>query len=93
MTTLEQQSQAEQLIEDLGTLRHMLGVGEHIAKRSWGYRNRFIAGDRHHSLASLARLKAKGLVEQAGEDYYFATLNGMRVIGLNEKQIKRAMES
>ena len=29
---------------DIENLRHMLGIGSHIKKRQWGYRNHFAPG-------------------------------------------------
>jgi hypothetical protein len=83
---------AEKTIEDMDTLRHMLGVGEHIKKANWGYRNYFNAEDGHHSMPSLIRLQSAGLIEKYRPSYWRATEAGCRAIGLTGKQIERAME-
>lgn len=81
--------------DDLDNLRHMLGVDERIHKRNWGYRNYYAAGG-GGSTVSMERLVAAGFAER-GQQYhnshvYHATLEGCKAIGLNAKQIERAME-
>jgi predicted mannosyl-3-phosphoglycerate phosphatase (HAD superfamily) len=81
---------AKETVDDMNNLRHMLGVGSHIPKRDWGYRNYFNAGPGHHDMPSLERLVAAGLVEQFRTEYFRATDAGMRAIGLTAKQIEKA---
>lgn len=80
-------------VQDMNNLRHMLGVGSHIKRANWGFRNRFITSDGHDDLPSMERMLKQGLVAKGGEHYWFATEAGMRAIGLTPRQIKRAMES
>lgn len=85
-------SDADDMIADMNNLRHMLGVGSHIPKRDWCYRNYFNAGPGHSDMPSIERLVSSGLAEEYRPEYYRATVAGMRAIGLNEKQIKKALE-
>ncbi len=79
--------------EDMENLRHMLGVGRHIPKRQWGFRNYYApsAGD----MPSMRRLEAAGLVRRGRpyEDaYYFhATEAGCMAAGLYGKQQQNAL--
>lgn len=81
---------AAQTVADMDILRHMLGVGSHIPKKDWGYRNYFNAGPGHSDMPSLERLVAGGLAEQCSSEYWRATNAGMRAIGLTAKQIAKA---
>lgn len=81
---------AADTVADMNNLRHMLGVGSHIPKRDWGYRNYFNAGAGHHDMPSIERLVANGLAEEYRPNYYRATEAGMRAIGFNAKQIAKA---
>ena len=80
------------------TLRHMLGVGDHIAKRSWGYRNRFCAavgGDDQKKLQAMQRagLVVSGARINEGRNvFYWATKFGCEAIGLTQTVIKRVFE-
>ena len=79
--------------EDRDNLHHMLGVGAHIPKRRWGFRNYYACG--LADLPSLERLEAAGLVRrgQPYEDgYYFqATEAGCALAGLNARQRREAL--
>lgn len=79
---------AEHIIEDMDNLRHMLGVGDHVRKKDWCYRNYYNANDGD---ASMERLHVAGLVEQYRPNYWRATEAGCRAIGLTPKQIQRAL--
>lgn len=85
-------STADQIVADMEILRHMLGVGSHIPKRQWCYRNYFNAEAGHADMPSLLRMERQGLVVGGREGYWHATEAGMKAIGLNAKQIKRANE-
>ncbi|MGE4529756.1 MAG: hypothetical protein AB7C98_00340 [Acidithiobacillus sp.] len=80
--------------DDLTNLRHMLGIGLHIQKRQWGYRNHFAPGGT--DIQSMERLEELGLVQKGRiyEDthYYHATEAGCQVAGLKPYQIRKAME-
>lgn len=82
---------AAETVADMDNLRHMLGVGSHISKRSWGYRNYFNAGEGHAAMPSLLRLEAAGLVVRnpARLEYWYATEAGCKAIGLTPAQIKK----
>lgn len=79
--------------EDLGNLRHMLGIGQHIPKRQWGFRNYYASSV--SDMPSMMRLEAAGFIRrgQPYEDaYYFhATESGCRAAGLNAKQLQKAL--
>ena len=79
---------------DRDNLRHMLGIGSHIKKRQWGYRNHFAPAG--VDLQSMERLESAGLVRKGRpyEDthYYHATEAGCVAAGLNPAQIKKAMQ-
>lgn len=78
-------------------LTHMLGCGEHIPKRSRGYRNRFCAelgsDDHQHMLTmQLAGLVVDGCtINQGTMQYFHATRAGMEAIGLKGVALKRAL--
>ena len=44
---------------DMGNLCHMLGIGSHIKKRQWGYRNHFAPCGA--DIQSMERLESAGL--------------------------------
>lgn len=70
-------------VTDMNNLRHMLGVGSHIPKKQWGYRNYFNAGEGHFDMPSLKRLEAAGLVFRGRRpEYWHATEAGYAAIGL-----------
>jgi hypothetical protein len=73
------------VVADMEILRHMLGIGSHIRKRDWGFRNYFNAGEGHSDMPSLKRLEAAGLVVQFRADYWAATDDGKRAVGLEIK--------
>lgn len=83
-------SKAAEVVADMNNLRHMLGVGSHIAKKDWGYRNYFNAQPGHFDEPSLLRLEASGLVRRGQRDYWHATEAGCKAIGLTDKQTKKA---
>lgn len=87
------ETRAKEIVADMEILRHMLGVGSHIPKKQWAYRNYFNAEDGHGDMPSLLRLQADGLVLKGRPGYWHASEAGCRAIGLNERQIKKAMES
>ena len=80
---------------DIENLRHMLGIGSHIKKRQWGYRNHFVPGGA--DIQSMERLELAGLVRKGRpyEDthYYHATEDGCAAAELKPYQIRKAMES
>lgn len=80
---------------DMNNLRHMLGIGSHIKKRQWGYRNHFAPGG--SDIQSMERLEEAGLVQKGRPyeetHYYHATEAGCVAAGLKPVQIKKAMES
>jgi len=79
--------------EELGHLQHMLGVGIHISKRNWGYRNYFCASPEQEK--EFLNLMRNGFVQIGKRDnlyvYYHATELGCVVVGLNKKQTNRAL--
>ena len=79
---------------DLENLRHMLGIGSHIKKRQWGYRNHFAPGGA--DIQSMERLEEAGLVRKdrsyEGTHYYHATQAGCVTARLKPYQIRKAME-
>jgi len=79
---------------DLSYLRHMLGIGEHIKKRHWGYRNHFAPGG--VDIQYMERLEAAGLVRKGrvyeDTNYYHATEAGCVAAGLKPHQVRKAME-
>jgi hypothetical protein len=80
---------------DMENLRHTLGIGPHIKKRQWGYRNHFAPGGT--DIQSMERLEEAGLVRKGRvyEDthYYHATEVGCIAAGLKPYQTRKAMES
>ena len=79
------------LAEDIGNLRHMLGARTTDKVRDWGFRNYFNCGPDSSDYPSLERLLALGLVRRGHRDYYHATALGCKIVGLNEKQTRRAL--
>ena len=73
-------------VAEMEILRHMLGVGSHIRKTEWGYRNYFNAGEDHSDMATLRRLEAKGLAAKFAPEYWHATEAGYAAIGLKPKR-------
>jgi hypothetical protein len=82
------------LLEDPENLRHMLGIGKHIPKKDWGYRNYFAAGI--VDTESMERLVSIGYcirgLKRYGCQYYHATRLGCVAVGLNKPGIKRALK-
>lgn len=80
--------------EDMDKLQHMLGVGLHIEKSKWGYRNYFASGP--GNLESMERLVSAGYAVRGKitdkMTYYHATELGMDAIGLSKTAKRRAME-
>lgn len=77
-------------------LVHMLGAGSHVRPFKHGYRNRFCAEIGSDDYRTLVELEAAGLVK-AGykinndrDQYFSATLDGCKAIGLGAAAIKRA---
>jgi hypothetical protein len=77
-------------VEDMNILRHMLGVGSHIRKRDWGFRNYFNAEDGHFDMPALKRLEAAGLIFQGRPGYWHANADGYRAVGLNVRLMTKA---
>lgn len=79
-------------------LTHMLGAGPHIARKMHGYRNYFCAGIGGGDYQALVEMGAAGLVKAGGTindgtmQYFYATVEGCKAIGLHKAAIKRAME-
>lgn len=82
---------AEEIVEDMNNLRHMLGARSTDKKRDWGFRNYFNCGPESSDYPSLERLLTVGLVRRGHRDYYHATYAGCRAVGLNEKETQRAL--
>ncbi len=82
--------------KDMSNLKHMLGVGSHINKRNWGFRNHFLPGGT--DIESMERLESEGFVCKGNLHngsqvcFYHATLNGCLAAGLKPYQIRNAME-
>lgn len=94
MTIIKATEATKVTYEDMDNLQHMLGVGLHKKKSTWGYRNYFAAGA--GSLASMERLVSAGYVTRGrtadSMTYYHATEAGMDAIGLSKAAKRRAME-
>jgi hypothetical protein len=73
---------ANETVEEMEILRHMLGVGSHIRVKDWGSRNYFNAGEGHSDMPTLSRLVLKGLVIPGRNEYWHATPAGYAAIGL-----------
>lgn len=71
--------------KDLENLHHMLGIGAHIKRRQWGYRNHYAPGA--DDIESMERLVKYGLAVRGraynNMHYYHATLAGCIVAGLS----------
>lgn len=78
---------------DMENLQHMLGIGSHIKKNRWGYRNHFAPAGT--DIQSMERLEQAGLVYKGrpyGDAYmYHANESGCRVAGLKPAQIRSAL--
>lgn len=79
-------------------LRHMLGAGRDVARRNWGYRNRYCASVGTQPEADLTEMVKIGLVARGDlmnddkQVMFYATVAGCCAIGLSDAAIKRAME-
>lgn len=78
---------------DMENLRHMLGIGSHIKKTRWGYRNHFAPAG--NDVQSMERLEQAGLVYK-GHPYsdtcmYHANESGCKAAGLKPAQIRNAL--
>lgn len=77
-------------------LVHMLGCGDHIPKRSRGYRNRFCAVIGDDDYRSMNEMLIAGLVtagckiNQGTMQFFHATKEGAQAIGLKGVVLKRA---
>ncbi len=80
--------------EDLCKLRNMLAAWPINPAKEWGYRNYYAAGK--SSEPAMRRLESAGFVRQGApyqDSFYFhATKEGCKAIGMNDAQIKHAME-
>ena len=86
----------EKLIaSDLRKLEHMLGAGPSNPRRNWGYRNHY-ATSGGEPMEAMRRLESMGLVaaghRSGSMTFSHATESGCREVGLDAKQIKRALE-
>ena len=73
------------LVEDMNNLRHMLGIGSHVTRKNWGFRNYFDSGE--SDMPSMLRLEAAGLVERGSVGTVFhATKEGRAAVALDERQ-------
>lgn len=78
-------------LEDIQMLKHMLGATGN--RRSWGYRNYYDPSD--SDMENMRRLEAAGLVKEGrgwGRPVFFATEEGMKLIGFGKADIRRATE-
>lgn len=82
---------AKQVVYDMACLRHMVGIREGTPRRDHGYRNYFNSSESGPDYESMLRLESQGLVIRGRRCYWHATKAGCLAVGLNEKQIKRAL--
>jgi len=81
-----------------GILRHMLGAGSDVPKKTWGYRNRYCTGLNSGPHKLLLEMQEAGLVKpgavinQGKVQVFYATREGCLAIGFKAAQIKRALE-
>lgn len=76
---------------DVEKLRHMLGVGDHIPRKRWGYRNYFVTDPRSADGEAMQRLVDVGLAAKTrdgneltgGNAVYRATDVGRAAVGLS----------
>lgn len=77
--------------DDLDNLRHMLGCEPERARKSWGFRNCFVAGE--SDVPSMERLAAAGFVVKGRlvnqDQSYHATREGCRAAGMTQREIER----
>ncbi len=80
---------------DLCLLRHTLGVGKHIPKAHWGFRNHYLAekGDK-----DMTRLESLNLVRRIPQcsftdfEIFTATEDGCNAIELSKAAKRRALK-
>jgi len=82
--------------DDRRKLQHMLGaIPGHYPRSKWGFRNHY-ATNGGPALDALRRMQALGLVSHGRTsgrmEFFHATELGCRAIGLDNKQIQRALE-
>lgn len=80
--------------EQLDDLRHMLGVGKHIRKRDWGFRNYFNSTPDSPDDKRMALLHDMGYVvpgARGSSNYWHCTALACMAVGLTEAQTKRAL--
>ena len=82
---------AKQVVYDLDNLRHMLGIRQSTPRKDFGFRNYFNSTESGPDYESMLRLERQGLVIRGRRCYWHATRAGCLAVGLNEKQIKRAL--
>lgn len=82
---------AETIVADMDNLRHMLGMASNIKPRDYGFRNYYNTSDGGPDNDSMHRLVAMGLVVAGRPNYFHATEAGCKAVGMNAKQIKRAL--
>ena len=91
----EQQQLASVQPRDIECLRAMLGIQRNIRQIMWGYRNRFCSTPGSDDYHSMLRLEGAGCVERGrviGDMAVFhATRAGCRAVGLNERQLAKAL--
>ena len=77
-------------------LQHTLGASPHQNKRNYGYRNHFLASAGSSDFAEFVAMESAGLAESGpltnGRQYFRATVEGCKAIGLGKAAIKRAFE-
>lgn len=91
MSLTERQATPEQL----DNLRHMLGIGSHLKKRFWGYRNYFCACPGTQDYRELEEMERLGLVirgrSQTESVYFHCTEAGCKAAGLPAATIRRTL--
>lgn len=77
----------------MNILTHMLGVGDHVPKKQWGYRNHYCARAGSPEEAELMELVGLDLVEKGAErltsTYFHCTELGCKAAGLSKAAILR----
>lgn len=81
----------KELLYDLDNLRHMLGIKQSRGRRDWGFRNYFNSTESGPDYESMKRLETMGFVVQGRRCYWHATEAGCKAVGMNDKEIKRAL--
>jgi hypothetical protein len=75
---------ANEVVEEMNILRHMLGIDRRVKPKDWGYRNYFNAEPGHNDYPILLRLEKKGLIERGPRHMWYATPDGCEAVGLKE---------